>query len=108
MEDIENSVNIQIYNNYPDIKRRNGDKESNLKNLQNMFLLDPELIKALHNKIKISDSDEVILRKIYAAEATISAQKDAELKNRLNSVEELNTTDNDYQEKLQDNYLSVL
>jgi len=65
-----------------------------------MFLLNPKTLKSLQRTIKIGDTDDTILRKVYEADAKIIAEKDAEIKHQIENLQELDTTEKDYQEKL--------
>lgn len=81
-------------------KDKNEEKNRNIEELQKMFLLNPETISSLKNKIKIEDSDGTILQKVYEADVKIIAKKDAEIRKQIKELDELDTTKDDYQEKL--------
>ncbi|PKQ66474.1 hypothetical protein BZG01_10620 [Labilibaculum manganireducens] len=100
LEDIEEKSNLVIISLYKEIEEKRKEKERSIEELQKMFLLNPKTIESLHNKINIGDSDDVILRKVYEADAKIVASKDAEIKQRIKELDNLDTTKDDYQEKL--------
>lgn len=100
LEDIEEKTNQIIINIFDEIREKATEKEQNIKKLQQMFLLNDKTLKALKSKININDSDDTILRKVYEADAKIIAKKDAEIKHQIESLSELDTTSDDYQEKL--------
>jgi hypothetical protein len=62
-----------------------------------MFLLNPETIKEA--KIKLNDTEEEILEKIYKVDAKNIAQKDAEIKRRVDNLDNLNPISKDFKEK---------
>lgn len=98
LEDIEDETNKTITENYPEISERKKKKERNIEELRKMFLLNEKTVNSV--KIRINDSDDTILKKIYKADADISARYDAELKHKYELLNELDPTDNKYQEKL--------
>jgi hypothetical protein len=100
IEDIEDRTNQTIVSLFKEIQEKRKEKEENIKELQKMFLLNDKTLNALKNKIKIDDSDDVILRKVYEADAKIIATKDAEIKQQIEALEELEPTEKDYQKKL--------
>lgn len=100
IEDIEDRTNQTIVSLFKEIQEKRNEKEENIKELQKMFLLNDKTLNALKNKIKIDDSDDIILRKVYEADAKIIAQKDAEIKQQIEILEDLDTTEEDYQETL--------
>jgi hypothetical protein len=65
-----------------------------------MFLLNHKTLESLKNKINIDDSDESILKKVYAADMKIVAKKDAEIRKQIKKLDDLDTTQDDYQDKL--------
>jgi hypothetical protein len=99
-EDIEDRANETIVSLYQIIAEKSKEKEKSIKELEEMFLLNPATIKALQNKIHIGDSDDTILRKIYEADAKAVANKDAEIKKQIKELEQLEPNNKDYQEKL--------
>ena len=100
LEDIEDKTNQAILSLYNEIGEKSKEKEKSIDELQKMFLLNPQTLKSLRNKINIGDTDDTILRKVYEADARIVAEKDAELKQQIEDLEKLDTVSCDYQEKL--------
>ncbi len=100
LEDIEEKTNRIILGMYDEIKAKNEEKKQNIKELQKMFLLNPKTLSALGKKIGINDSDDTILRKVYEVDAKIIAKGDAEIKHQIKELSKLNTTEEDYNDKL--------
>jgi len=100
LEDIEDKINNVIDNLYIEIQQKNDEKMRGIQELQKMFLLDPKIISSLRKKININDSDSTILRKVYEVDAKIKADGDANIKQQIKKLEELNTTEKDYKAKL--------
>ncbi len=101
LDDIKNETNDVIVEIYNEIKEKIKEKEENLKELEEMFLLNPETINSLKGKIKINDSDIQVLTKIYEADAKTKAEGDAKIKHQVEKLNELNTADNsNYNEEL--------
>ena len=88
---------LSIFN---EIKIKTEERTKTIDELQKMFLLNPETLNTLQNKIRIGDSDDVILKKVYEADARIVAEKDAEIKQKIANLESLDSSKEDYQEKL--------
>lgn len=100
LEDIEQTANETIISIYKEIEEKNKAREENISDLQEMFLLNEDTLRAIKNKIKIGDTDDNILRKVYEADAKIIAKKDSEIKKRIEDLGKLQPTDKDYQEQL--------
>jgi hypothetical protein len=100
IESIENETHKTIISLFSEIKEKEQEKYKNLKELQDMFLLNDLTLNKLKNKIGINDNDETILKKIYQADAEIIAKKDAEIKNKIALLDKLNPADGNYQEDL--------
>lgn len=100
IEDIENITNQTIVSLFGEIEKKREEKEENILELQEMFLLNDNIVKSLKKKIKIGDSDEYILKKVYEADMKIVAEKDAEIRKRIKELDDLDTTKDDYQDKL--------
>ncbi len=100
LEDIEEKANQTIVSLYKEIEDKRKEKDKSIKELEEMFLLNPKTIKSLRKKINIDDNDDVILRKIYKAEAEAIAERDADIKQQVKELETLDSTEKDYQEKL--------
>jgi len=99
-EDIEEQANTNILSLYEEIRAKMAEKKKTIDELQEMFLLNESTLRTLKNKIKLNDTDDSILRKVYQADAEILAKKDAEIKKQLEELQELDPTEDDYQDKL--------
>ncbi len=100
LEDIEEKSNQTIVSIFNEIEKKSKEKEQNIEELREMFLLNPETLKALKSKINIGDTDDTILRKVYEADAKIVAEKDANIKHQVEEMKKLDSTESDYQSKL--------
>ena len=100
LEDIEEKANTIIHSLYKEIKAKYEEKKENIKELQELFLLNPETISSLQYKIKVDDDDETILRKIYESEAKTIAERDAVIKKQFEELEHLAPNNTDYQTQL--------
>lgn len=94
MDDIQDKANEQIILMYDEIKKYTEEKKIEIEKLQKMFLLNPQTIKDA--KIKLNDTEDKILEKVYQADAKIVAKKDAEIKKQFERLNELDTTSKDY------------
>ncbi len=100
LDDVEEQVNDKISSMYDEIKKKAEDKVEEIKKLTEMFLLREEAVQEL--RISINDSNDKILEKIYAADAKIVANQDAEIKNIIDTLDSLNPTNKDeYQENFE-------
>lgn len=99
LEDIQKGVNEKIDMMYPEIEEVKQNHDFQLQKLKEMFLLDDETAKDLN--ISINDSESKILEKFYEAEAKKTANVDAKIKESIDKLEELDTTADDYNEKLE-------
>lgn len=97
LDDIQNSVNEVLLIMYPEIQVIKEKHDTDIDKLKKMFLIDDENIDF---KISVNDTEKKILEKVYANEAKKIAEIDARIKARIDSLEKLNTTDEDYLEKL--------
>lgn len=100
IEDIESTTNKAIATIFDEINEKKKEKELKIDELQSMFLLKPETLELLKNKIHIGDNDDTILRKVYEAEAKAIAENDAEIKHLKELIKQLNPKDKDYRDKL--------
>ena len=98
IDEIKDTANDKIQEIYPEIIEHHKKKKNELKALEEMFLLNPETIKAA--KIKPSDNEEEILEKIYAADSKLEAKKDIEIKKRIDALNALTPNRGNYQEQL--------
>lgn len=98
MEDIQDTANNTIIGLYEEIKNKGKEKELEIEKLKAMFLLSPESIRDA--KIKLSDTEEKILEKVYQADAKLIAKKDAEIKKRIDALDHLNPNSKEFRETL--------
>ena len=100
IDDIESVTNQKINENYPQLNKLQEEKNRNLDEIQAMFLISPKTINNLRKKIKVSDSDEDILKLIYTQEISTMAQNDAKIKQHIRDIRTIDPNDSDYQDKL--------
>lgn len=98
LDDIQSGVNEKVLEVYSEIRKRLKEKESNIDALRKTYILDQSAINRAH--IGINDSDERILAKVYSAESESTASKDAYIKEKIDAVKALDTTDDDYEQNL--------
>jgi hypothetical protein len=98
IEEIREKTNDSISKIYPEIKKYEEEKEKDREELRKMFLIPSDTMKKA--RIKSSDSEEEVLEKIYAADSKLIAQKDIEIKKRLESIKKLTPDKEHYQEDL--------
>lgn len=102
LENLLDAINNLIENTYPEITIKKEEKQKEIEKLQKLFLLD---INSIRNaNIKLTDSDEDILTKIYKEDAKLSAQKDAKIYERINALNNLNPQSKDFQ----DNFINEI
>ncbi len=97
IDEIKDVANNTILKMYDEIRERTKQKDIEVEKLQKMFLLNPVTIREA--KIKLNDTDEEILEKIYKVDAKVIAKKDAEIKMRVDSLDKLNPNEKNFQEK---------
>lgn len=101
IDKIRIAYNNMIADSYPELKEKKNEALSNLDELQKLFLLDKDIVDTFRKKIKSSDSDEQILQEIYKSDLKMMAERDANLKRQMDSIEKLSPDMPDYQEKLE-------
>jgi hypothetical protein len=107
LDDIEEQVNDRITSMYDEIKKKADDKIAEIQNLTEMFLLSDETLQDL--RISINDSSDKILEKIYAADAKTVANKDAEIKTIIDSLDALNPANKEeYQENFEKTVMELV
>lgn len=99
LDDIETNVNNSIPTNFPEIQEKQTEMQNSIYELKKMFLLNDAAIKAVN--LTANDDDESILRKVYAYDSKIIADRDAKLKKELEKIRLLNPIDPDYLERLE-------
>lgn len=97
LEDIEEGANETITSMYDSFKKKAEEKKIEIDKLKNRFLLNEEVLNSF--KTGLSDSPEKILNEYYKAEAKHIAKGDAEINKIVEELENLNTSDYDYEEK---------
>jgi len=98
IEEIRERANNSISEIYPEIKKYEEEKEKDREELRKMFLIPSDTMKKA--KIKSSDSEEEVLEKIYSTDAQLIAQRDIEIKKRLEAIKKLTPDKEHYQEEL--------
>ena len=98
-DDLQEKINIQIENWYPEILTHRQEKQKNIEKLKDLFLLDSTLINDAMNIA--NPTDEKILELVYIHDAKLEAKGDAEIKKHIEEIESLNPTERDsYTNKL--------
>lgn len=100
IEDIQEGVNSKIITMYPEIQKVKQLHDEQFEKLKAMFLLDDVAAKEI--TISINDSESKILEKFYEAEAKKIANIDSEIKMRIDKLDQLDTTADDYHDKLEE------
>lgn len=100
LDDIKDRVNIRIRELHGEIGSMVEARSESVDKLRRMFLLNAETVNVIRSKIRNTDTDESILRKIYEADSEIKARQDAELKRQFDEINTLLPTDVNYQEEL--------
>lgn len=98
IDDIENSAITSITSKYPVLKRAKEDAQNNLEILIEMFSLDKDVVQA--SGVNFNDSEINTLKKVYEYKALKKAEGDAKLKRIIDSLDELNPTEHNFQKKL--------
>lgn len=98
LDDIQFKANETIPAIYKEIRDKIEDKQQDVEELREMFLLNKETINAV--TLSLNDSEEKILEKVYAADAKIIAHKDAEIKECIDKLETLDPNSDDYLKRL--------
>lgn len=97
-EDITEVVNRTIESMYPEIDLAKKKHIDQFDALKKMFLLDDD--SAHEIKLSINDTEAKILEKFYEVEAKKMASVDASIKESIDRLDALDTTDEGYTEKL--------
>lgn len=99
IEEIQKEVNKTIDSMYPEIEEVKKQHQDNFEKLKEMFLLDEETAKNI--SVSINDSESDILKKFYEAEAKKEASLDAEIKESIDNLDNLDTRSPNYKEELE-------
>ena len=86
LDTIKDNTNSYINQLYTEIRESAAQKNKNIDELQSMFLLNQKTVEKIRKKIKNSDSDETILKAVYEADSKIEAEKDSEIKKKIDEL----------------------
>lgn len=98
IDDIEDNTITSITAKYPVLKQAKENAQNNLDLLIELFSLDKDVVYA--SGVSFSDSDVNTLKKVYEYSAFKKAESDAKLKKVIDSLDELNPTERNFQRKL--------
>lgn len=98
LDDIEYEANKTISKIYPEIVKKKEEKERDIEKLREMFLLNPGTLRSV--RISINDTEERILEKVYSADSKVVAKNDAEIKKKVDALEDVDPASRDYPKKL--------
>lgn len=101
-ENLVDEVNHKISSIYEVFSQKEQEKEKNINELQEMFLLDPATVDSIRSKVKKSTSDAEILKMVYESEMAKVADLDASIKAAVQSVEALDPSKPEYQSRLKE------
>lgn len=101
-ENLVDEVNHKISSIYEVFSQKELEKENNINELQEMFLLDPATVDSIRSKVKKSTTDAEILKMVYESEMAKVADLDASIKEAVQSVEALDPSKPEYQTKLKE------
>lgn len=101
-ENLVDEVNHKISTIYEVFSQKELEKEKNINELQEMFLLDPATVDSIRSKVKKSTTDAEILKMVYESEMAKVADLDASIKEAVKSVEALDPSNPEYQAKLKE------
>lgn len=101
-ENLVDEVNHKISCIYEVFSQKEQEKEDNINELQEMFLLDPATVDSIRSKVKKSTTDAEILKMVYESEMAKVADLDASIKEIVQSVEVLDPSKPEYQAKLKE------
>lgn len=99
IEDIKDNVNSKVQSIYEEIKKKKEEHIKGVEELKSMFLISDDTLKGII--INLHDDEESILTKIYSAEAKNAAKRDAEIKKRIDELDDMDTTTSEYEENLE-------
>lgn len=98
LDDIKAEANSAISSLYAEILEKKVEKQKDIEKLKSMFLLNETTLNAM--SIGLDETEEKILERVYSADSKVIAKKDAEIKNNIEKLDELDPTAGDYREKL--------
>lgn len=98
IDDIEDNTITSITAKYPVLKQAKENAQNNLDSLIELFSLDKDVVHA--SGVSFSDSEVNTLKKVYEYSALKKAESDAKLKKVIDSLDELNPAEHNFQKKL--------
>lgn len=98
VDDIEAGAEDKIITHYPSFKLAKNKADENLDALARLFSIDRNLM--VLSGVRSSDSDSVVLRKVYTHTANRKAENDAKIKSIFDSITELNPNDKRFKSQL--------
>ena len=98
IDDIESKAEDKIITHYPSFRIAKNKADENLDALAKLFSINRETM--IDAGVKSSDSDSVVLRKVYTHTANRKAESDAKIKTIIDSISELNPNDKHFSKKL--------
>ena len=101
-ENLIDEVNHKISSIYEVFSQKEQEKEDNINELQEMFLLDPVTVDSIRSRVKKSTTDAEILKMVYESEMAKVADLDASIKEAVQSVEALDPSKPEYQTRLKE------
>lgn len=93
-EDIKDNVDEIIDRIYPEISKKSIEKLDKISEIKKLFLFNDELLQNLN--IGINDTEDQIIHKLHIAESKISAKRDTEIFNQINSLKNLDPADKNF------------
>ena len=100
-ENLIGEVNHKISTIFDVFAVKEKEKEDKIRELQEMFLLDPKTVDNIRSKVKKNTTDAEILRMAYEHEMEKVANIDASIKEAVKKVESLDPRLPSYQEEMQ-------
>jgi hypothetical protein len=97
IDDISDRINKHIVDEYEDFKIAKKEHSIKLEKLKEIFLLNEEDLEG----VEIGDSEDKIIDKAYKSEAKRHAEFDYNMKKSIDSLSELDPTENEYWDKLE-------
>lgn len=97
-EDIEDNVDEIIDRIYPEISEKSIEKSNKIDEIRKLFLFNDEVLQ--HLSISLNDTEDKIIQKLHIAESKISAKRDTEIFNQMNSLKNLDPADKNFDTNL--------
>lgn len=98
-EDLIEIVNDKIKENYPEILTSFEKHQERVKELQEAFNLDPEILK--DTPVNVNDANSVLLEKVYKKEAKKQALLDSSLFEKKQEIKYLDSRSGDFQKQVE-------